>query len=169
MRTLSQRPASDTITVSLRPARPDEAAFLTQLCLRSKASWGYDEEFMAACRSEAVLTPEIVGGSSVMVAEIDGRVTGMVQLIVRNSRAELDKLFVEPECLKSGIGRALLDWAKVEAYGAGATALFVEADPYAADFYRHCGAVDVGSVASSLFAGRFLPRLKFPLSAQGSR
>jgi N-acetylglutamate synthase-like GNAT family acetyltransferase len=98
-----------------------------------------------------------------MVAEIDGRVTGVTQLIVRDSMAEL------PECLKSGIGRALLDWAKAEANRAGATALFVEADPYAADFYRRCGAVDVGLVPSSLFPGRFLPRLKFPLSAQSPR
>lgn len=124
---------------------------------------------MSVCRSEAILTPEIVGGSSVMVAEIDGRVTGMVQLIVGDSVAEIDKLFVEPECIKSGIGRALLDWAKSEAYGAGATALLVEADPYAADFYRRCGAVDVGLAPSSLFPGRFLPRLKFPLSTQRPR
>jgi hypothetical protein len=49
-----------TMVISLRPALPDEAAFLSQLCLRSKASWGYTEEFMAVCRSEAILTPEIV-------------------------------------------------------------------------------------------------------------
>src|SRR6476646_2692876 len=42
----------------------------------------------------------------------DGRVAGVAQLVVRDSVAELDKLFVEPESLKSGIGRALLDWAK---------------------------------------------------------
>ena len=64
---------------------------------------------------------------------------------------------------------ALLDWAKAEAYGAGATTLLVEADPYAADFYRRCGAVDVGLVPSSLFPGRSLPRLKFPLQGHSSR
>ena len=149
--------------ISLRPARPDEAAFLTDLCLRSKASWGYTEDFMAVCRSEATITPEIVEGSPVMVAEKDGRVAGVAQLVVRDSVAELDK-FVEPESLKSGIGRALLDWAKAEAYGTGAAVLLVEADPYAADFYRRCGAVDVCLVPSNLFPGRFLPRLKFPLS-----
>ncbi len=30
----------------LRTPRCDEAAILTELCLRSKAVWGYDEEFM---------------------------------------------------------------------------------------------------------------------------
>lgn len=155
--------------ISLRPARPDEAMFLTRLCLRSKASWGYDEEFMAACRSEVTMTPDMVAASAVMVAEIDGRVTGVAQLIVRGSIAELDKLFVEPDCLRSGVGRALLDWAMAEASEAGATALLVDADPYAADFYRHCGAVDAGLFPTSPIPGRFLPRLKFPLSAHSSR
>jgi N-acetylglutamate synthase-like GNAT family acetyltransferase len=124
---------------------------------------------MATCRFEATVTPEMVATSSVMVAEINGRVTGVAQLIVRDSVAELDKLFVEPGTLRSGIGRTLLDWARAEAYGAGATALLVQADPYAADFYRRCGAVDVGLYPSNLFPGRFLPRLKFPLPAQSSR
>jgi hypothetical protein len=67
--------------VSIRAARPDEAAFLTQLCLRSKASWGYDEEFMAACRFEMTMTPDMVAASCVVVAEVDARVAGVAQLI----------------------------------------------------------------------------------------
>jgi GNAT superfamily N-acetyltransferase len=155
--------------ISIRAARPNEAAFLTQLCLRSKASWGYDEDFMAACRSEMTLTPDMVAASCLVVAEVDARVTGMAQLIVRNSVAELDKLFVEPESHRLGVGRALLNWAQAEASGAGATALIVDADPYAAEFYRRCGAVDVGLFPSHLFPGRFLPRLKFPLSVHSRR
>ena len=41
----------------LRPARPDEADLLTELCLRSKAVWGYDDAFMRACRAELTLSP----------------------------------------------------------------------------------------------------------------
>jgi GNAT superfamily N-acetyltransferase len=155
--------------ISIRAARPDEAAFLTQLCLRSKASWGYDEEFMAACRFELTLTSDMVAASCVVVAEVDARVAGVAQLIVRDSVAELDKLFVEPDSHRLGVGRALLNWAQAEASGAGATALIVDADPYAAEFYRHCGAVDVGLLPSHLFPGRFLPRLEFPLSTHSQR
>ena len=36
--------------LGLRPARPEEGAELIELCLRSKAVWGYDDAFMAACR-----------------------------------------------------------------------------------------------------------------------
>ncbi len=116
----------DRPMISLRPARPDEAAFLTELCLRSKAVWGYDEKFIAACRPEVIMTPETVASSCVMVAEIDGAVVGMTQLTVRSSVAELDKLFIEPGSLRSGVGRTLLSWAKAEASRSGAVALMVD-------------------------------------------
>ena len=45
-----------TAEITIRLARLDEAEQLTQLALRSKASWGYSEEFMAACRDELTLT-----------------------------------------------------------------------------------------------------------------
>jgi hypothetical protein len=37
--------------LSIRPARPDEAEALTALFYRSKAHWGYDDDFMAWVRS----------------------------------------------------------------------------------------------------------------------
>ena len=154
--------------ISLRPARPDEAAFLTELCLRSKAVWGYDEKFIAACRSEMAITPETVTNSCIVVAEIDGRVVGVTQLSVRHSVAELDKLFIEPGSVRSGAGRALLSWAKAKASKFGAVALMVDSDPYAASFYRYCGAVDVGLAPSGSIPGRFLPRLRFPLESDCS-
>jgi GNAT superfamily N-acetyltransferase len=150
--------------ILLRPARPDEAAFLTELCLRSKAVWGYDEHFMAACRSEVAMTPDTVAASCTMVAEISGRIVGVAQVSVHNSEAELDRLFIEPDSLRSGVGRGLLNWAKAEASKSGAAVLFVDSDPYAAAFYRRCGATDVGLVPSGSIPGRSIPRLRFVLS-----
>ena len=43
-----------SVPVHIRPARADEAEFLTGLSLRSKAYWGYDAAFLARCR--AVMT-----------------------------------------------------------------------------------------------------------------
>ena len=42
--------------IRLRDARQDELQSLTELCLRSKAVWGYDAAFMAACRIELTLS-----------------------------------------------------------------------------------------------------------------
>jgi hypothetical protein len=44
--------------VLIRPARPDECELLSELALRSKGCWGYDAEFLEACRAELTLVPE---------------------------------------------------------------------------------------------------------------
>ena len=149
--------------LALRPARPEEGAALTELCLRSKAVWGYDAAFMAACRKELTLTPAGIRTSQVQVAELDGRLAGLAEVKSSGNIVQLEKLFVEPAMLRTGTGRRLLDWAKATAREAGATALVIEADPDAAEFYRRMGAVDDGLVPSGSIPGRLIPRLNLPL------
>jgi GNAT superfamily N-acetyltransferase len=147
----------------LRTPRYDEAAMMTELCLRSKAVWGYDEDFMRACRRELTLTASIMQSSYLRVAEIDGHLIGVVQVTVKGELAELDKLFVEPTRLRSGAGKALFEWATSVARDAGAATMVVAADPNAAGFYRRMGAVDDGTVPSGSIPGRLLPRLQLRL------
>ena len=45
----------------LRAARVEELDALSTLCLRSKAVWGYDKEFMNACRAELTLNRRLAG------------------------------------------------------------------------------------------------------------
>ena len=149
--------------LALRPARPEEGAALTELCLRSKAVWGYDDAFMAACRRELTLTPASIRTSQVQVAEMDGCLAGVAEVKSSGDTAQLEKLFVEPAMLRTGTGRKLLDWAKATARAAGATALVIEADPDAAEFYRRMGAVDDGLVPSGSIPGRLIPRLNLRL------
>ncbi|MEH2626231.1 GNAT superfamily N-acetyltransferase [Bradyrhizobium sp. AZCC 1719] len=149
--------------LALRPARPEEGPALTELCLRSKAVWGYDDTFMQACRKELTLTPATILASQVQVAELNGRLAGIAEVKSSGDTAQLEKLFVEPALLRTGAGRKLLDWAKATARAAGATALVIEADPDAADFYRRMGAVDDGLVPSGSIPGRLIPRLNLPL------
>jgi GNAT superfamily N-acetyltransferase len=146
------------LVLKLRTPRRDEATALTELCLRSKAVWGYDEAFMRACREELTLTDATMQTSQLQVAEIDGLVVGIAQVTVKGGLAELDKLFVEPSQLRCGVGRALFDWAKNTAREAGAVMLVIEADPGARGFYRRMGAVDSGTVPSTSIPGRLLPR-----------
>ena len=147
----------------LRPPRHDEAETLTDLCLRSKAVWGYDEQFMGSCRSELTLTAGTMRASHMRVAELDGCVVGVVQVTVTGELAELDKLFVEPRHLRCGAGRELFDWARTTARVNGAATLTIDADPGAAGFYRRMGAVDDGLAASASIPGRFIPKLRLAL------
>jgi GNAT superfamily N-acetyltransferase len=136
---------------------------LTELCIRSKAVWGYDEEFMLACRGELTLTASIMKSSSLKVAEIDGDLVGVAQVTVQGELAELNKLFVEPTRLRCGAGKALFEWATTTARDAGAATMVIEADPDAAGFYRRMGAVDNGTAPSGSIPGRLLPRLELRL------
>lgn len=55
--------------------------------MRSKALWGYDEEFMAACRSELTLGPSDLRETLLQVAEEGGAALGVPQIVVADSRA----------------------------------------------------------------------------------
>ncbi|WP_342627298.1 GNAT family N-acetyltransferase [Nguyenibacter vanlangensis] len=149
--------------IDFRPARADEAAVLTALCLRSKAVWGYDQAFLDACLPELSMTPENITASHVRVAESGGRVVGVACLEIHGRDAELDKLFVEPSQLGKGVGRALFTWAVETARRSGARALRIDCDPGAVPFYSRMGAEEDGLVPSGSIAGRMLPRMKVRL------
>jgi N-acetylglutamate synthase-like GNAT family acetyltransferase len=151
--------------VTLRAARASELAALSELCLRSKAVWGYDRAFMQACRAELTLHDHDLRNSSVQVAERDGAILGVAQVSSEGATAYLEKLFVEPTMMRSGAGRTLFDWAKRTAEIQGAVTLVIEADPDAAAFYRRMGARDDGMASSGSVPGRLLPRLVLDLCA----
>lgn len=149
--------------IKLRDVRPGELSSLSELCLRSKAVWGYDDAFMAACRTELTLLPAEILSTHLQVAERDTRVIGLAQVKVSGTDADLLKLFIEPAQLKSGVGRLLFKWAMAKARSLGAVRMMIEADPGAAPFYERMGARHAGFTASQSIAGRMLPRLQLEL------
>lgn len=147
-------------TVQLRPPKADEGEILTGLCMRSKASHGYDEAFMEACRGELTVEPTQPG---IIVADLDDRPVGIAQIAIRGGEGTLEKLFVEPACHGMRIGRALLDWAKEHAARSGAQSIVLDADPGAAGFYAKMDAILCGSSHSGSIPGRMLPRFRIHL------
>jgi len=150
-------------TLVIRPPTIEELPALGELCMRSKAVWGYDSDFMQACRDELSFDPPELQVTRIAVAEEGGDLIGVAQVKVVGTQADLLKLFVEPGRLHGGIGRVLLSWAVGVARDMGATRLSIEADPGAAPFYRGMGAVDVGVAASGSIPGRMLPKLAIDL------
>jgi GNAT superfamily N-acetyltransferase len=149
--------------LKIRPPTIDELSGLSDLCFRSKAVWGYDVEFMEACRGELSFKPSDLELTPIAVAVHDGKLVDVAQLKVVDDEADLLKLFVEPSVLRSGTGKALLAWATDVAKKLGATRLTIEADPDAAPFYRRMGAYDVGQALSGSVPGRMLPKLAMNL------
>ncbi len=150
----------------IRMPRPDELPELSELCLRSKAVWGYDQDFIEACREELTLRAEELHTTHLAVADCGDCLVGVVQIGIARDQAELLKLFVEPDRIEKGIGRRLLNWAIEKARALGAVRLIIEADPGAAPFYSRMGAYHIGSAPSGSIPGRTLPKLAYDLQGE---
>jgi GNAT superfamily N-acetyltransferase len=146
-----------SIDPEVRPARRDECAALSALALRSKAWWGYSEDFMVRCVAELTVTEDYL--PHVFVLETVAGVTGFYAVSAReDGLAELEFLFVEPDALRHGYGRRLLAHARRYARaGLGASAMLIQGDPNADEFYRAMGARRVGERLSASIEGRMLP------------
>ena len=148
----------------VRRARDEDCAFLSDLAFRAKASWGYSDEFMAACRGELVVTVEDVHTLDVFVLERAGRVQGYYALEpCGDGEVEMVALFVEPELNGQGHGKTLVEHAKELASSQEYRSIVIQSDPYAEPFYRSCGAVRIGTRPSDSIPGRQLPLMKIVL------
>ncbi len=147
----------------IRPARPEEAAHLTALSLRSKSIWGYDAAFMARCHALMRLSAETILARPHFVAEQAGRILGFYGFEPEEEGIGLDTMFVEPDAVRQGVGRALWEHAVETARALGHAALIVVSDPNAEGFYRRMGARLIGARPSEAEDGRLLPLLRLRL------
>ena len=147
----------------LREPDPSELRKLSGLCQRSKAHWGYSEDMLKAFRPELTIRKKDLETDAVMLAEDKRGIAGVVQVSKADGDFALEKLFVDPDRLGEGTGRILYVWACRVARENGAKALHIDADPEAAAFYEHLGAIRQGTAESGSTPGRQLPHLVHPL------
>jgi len=144
--------------ISLRSARAGEAASLTALCLRSKAHWGYDAEFMRLCVPALTVSERSIAEGRVLVAVDEaGKVVGTASVLPDGDDAELGLMFVEPGVIGGGIGRQLFGAAVKLARQLGYRRMTILADVNAAPFYERMGARFVRQAPSDAIPGRTLP------------
>ncbi len=149
---------SDSPTI--RRALPDEAPFLSGLALRSKAHWGYSQEFLNSCRSELTVEPSHIDSDSFdhVVAVENGSIVGFYALeSVSKTTYELWALYVEPNRIGCGIGSTLIEHAIYYLRRKGVKILLIQSDPHVTDFYASVGARQIGTRESESIPGRFLP------------
>jgi len=157
-------PGAASSRPEVAPAQPHDLAALSDLCLRSKAHWGYDDAFLDACREELSLGVRDLDLSTVGVIRGASGPLTVAQISVNGQAAQLDKLFVDPAAMGRGLGRALFDWAVQIARTSDTTHLRIEADPDARPFYERMGATVTGAAPSGSIPGRTLPVLTLELT-----
>ena len=151
--------------MDIRPARPDEALLLTDLAIRSKAAWGYETAMVDAFRDELTVAPDTVADWHIHVAHQGDALAGFYALSVRpdGRTGEIEMMFVDPDRLRRGIGRALWRHLMDTANSLGLNKILIDSDPYAEPFYRAMGARLAGQSPSGSIPGRMLPRLEVAL------
>jgi len=149
---------------AIRRARPAEASILSALALRSKAHWGYDADFLAACRDDLILSADDVATSMVYVRDGVNTALGFYRLVLQDDgMAELDALFVEPAAMGQGVGKRLWRHAVATATKLGCSEIVLQSDPQAKGFYLAMGAQHAGESESTVMPGRMLPLMRFQL------
>jgi GNAT superfamily N-acetyltransferase len=152
--------------IRFRPARADDAGALSDLALRSKAHWGYDQDFLDRCRAALTFPPAEISGRRFVVAATAGHMIGFYSLDGDPPDGELGNLWLEPTRIGSGLGRQLWLHAVDTARATGFVSLRIDADPFAEGFYLAMGARRVGETPSDVIAGRVLPALRYDLDQQ---
>lgn len=159
-------PVLDELTLPpglhLRPARADDASELFTIARVAKAHWGYDAATLAAWEADLAVSPMAIAAGLVCVAEVVGEVIGFAELALTPNEARLEGLWVRPEAMRRGAGRALLGWACARSRRSGYAAIEIDADPNAETFYLSMGAKRVGATPAALPGqpDRFRPQLR---------
>lgn len=152
--------------VTLRLANVSESELLTELCLRSKARWGYDAAFMELCRDALTVNPHAITQQRVLVANSGSQLAGVAAVGLMNGGDgfEIDQFFVEPVLMGRGIGRRLFEATIALARASNISCLTILSDPHAAPFYQKMGAQMIGMAPSDAIPGRSLPLLRIDIS-----
>lgn len=153
--------------MNIRKAMPEESETITQLALRSKAHWGYDETFIVQCKHALTVTPRDLENKSMYfeVCELNGVVAGFYGLEFINAvTAELTYLFVEPTNIGLGIGGKLFDAAIKNVKKRGVASLDILSDPEAKGFYLAKGARFVEYRQSDAIENRQIPFLTYSIN-----
>jgi len=155
---------------SIRRARVEEAALLTELAHAAKRHWGYPERWVAEWSEALTLRPAWIATHPVYVAVQDGEVVGFYALAPEGDTCRLEHLWVRPAWIGRGVGRLLFEHAVRTATAAAATQLVLDSDPHAEGFYRRMGATRVGVVPADVQGkARGLPRMRLALPWERTR
>lgn len=141
---------------AIRTACADERGALVALMRRSSLVWESERAMLLAHPDVIDVPAEHIAAGQVRVALAGGRVVGFSAVVsVDDHTLELDGLFVEPDAMRTDVGRALVADAADAARRAGKRRIEVTANLNAQGFYQRVGFVPGATVAT-----RFAPAIR---------
>jgi GNAT superfamily N-acetyltransferase len=140
-----------TAEVKIRPFQRGEGARLREVAVEAKVHWGYDRGLVEEWVGGGDFSDDALLARNAFVAEQAGRIVAWGAAFLNGSRMWLDDLWVMPDAMGRGIGRALFGRALDMAREQGAAALEWEAELHAVGFYRRLGGRYVRDTEPGLF------------------
>jgi ribosomal protein S18 acetylase RimI-like enzyme len=131
-------------------AKPEHAGELSQIALAAKAHWGYPQRWLEIWRPQLTFHPQYFEENEGWVAYVDETLVGFYTLQEKNETAFIENLWVSPEHMGKGVGKALFLHAVELSREHGNTTLQLEADPNAVGFYKRMGMSQIGEVQYEL-------------------
>ena len=150
----------------IRRARTGDAVTLTRIAHAAKRYWGYPERLIRLWKPDLTVTRDVIVSEPVYCAVRERRIVGFYALSGSGATRELEHLWVDPDCIGSGVGARLFAHLVRRLRAMRVSRLTIASDPNAEGFYRRMGARRVGRV-SSRPAGRRLPLLVIRLRSSG--
>ncbi|MGE4313723.1 MAG: GNAT family N-acetyltransferase [Pseudobdellovibrionaceae bacterium] len=148
--------------MTIRKADEQDVAELNALSKRSKAHWGYSDDFIESCVPFLNLEPEEL--EDTFLLEEGGKILGLYSVWFADDAPELTRLFVEPAFIGKGYGKALWLHAVEHVKSKGHDRMFLVGDPHAMEsFYIPMGCALINEVESEAQKGRLLPVLAYQI------
>src|SRR3954464_10675181 len=147
-------------------ANSSDASALTKIALAAKRHWGYPEAWIESWQPLLTVIPEFIESNETWMALDSGKPVGFYALAPKRGKLELIHMWVLPEFMGQGVGRALFSHAVGRARKLNFSEIEIESDPNAESFYLRMGAQRVGARVSEIEeVKRELPVLIFLIEA----
>jgi GNAT superfamily N-acetyltransferase len=125
--------------LAIRDAEPDDMATLRDVFRRSSLSNDDDRMKLLAHPDVLEFSGEGVTDGRTRVAEAGGRVIGFATWLGTGDMTEIEDLFVDPDWMRGGVGRALVHDLIGLARQRGVCRVEVTGNPHARAFYEAVG------------------------------
>ncbi len=151
--------------MKIEKAHRTDANALTELTIRSKDYWNYGAKQIEVWREDLTITPDYIDDNQIFKLIVSNNLVGFYAFRSEGkSLVKLHFLFVEPEYIGKGYGKALMDDFLERVRTTGYEKATLDSDPNAEKFYELLGFKTVGKMKTKV-EGRFLPIMEMELKS----
>ena len=157
----------DLKEISINKAHDSDFETLTEISFAAKRHWNYPENYFDIWKDELTITKEYINKNIVFKALLSDTILGFYSIVENENDFWtneifvkkgfwLEHIFIRPEFHKMGVGRLLINHAKIISKSKNISNLQIFVDPFAKGFYDKIGAEFLYESNSSI-SGRLIP------------